>query len=201
MVYSWVNWFVEFTIQVLNIFETSLRRGKFDESRVYDLIFHYSKSNLQNWLWQVSLSWWRFWFRLPDGSLMEIAKVYPLDAVYDNPEDVPEDVILTRRISPLSVLFGQNCSSCFYIVQVKTNKRYAGSSNWTVKVLLSPSLKSMNYWMSIILFDIPKFIIFVKGSYIWSYVKKLCLSNFVISCYHLRFVHFIKCVRDNCVRV
>lgn len=23
---------------------------------------------------------------------MEIAKVYPLDAVYDNPEDVPEDV-------------------------------------------------------------------------------------------------------------
>ena len=31
-------------------------------------------------------------FRLKDGSLMEIAKVYPLDAVYDNPEDVPEDV-------------------------------------------------------------------------------------------------------------
>ena len=23
---------------------------------------------------------------------MEIAKVYPLDAVFDNPEDVPEDV-------------------------------------------------------------------------------------------------------------
>lgn len=23
---------------------------------------------------------------------MEITKVYPLDAVYDNPEDVPEDV-------------------------------------------------------------------------------------------------------------
>jgi enoyl-[acyl-carrier protein] reductase I len=38
---------------------------------------------------------------------MEIAKVYPLDAVYDTPEDVPEDV--------------------------KTNKRYAGASNWTVK--------------------------------------------------------------------
>lgn len=31
-------------------------------------------------------------FRLPDGSLMEIAKVYPLDAVFDNPEAVPEDV-------------------------------------------------------------------------------------------------------------
>lgn len=65
-------------VPALNIFETSLRRGKFDESRV-----------------------------LPDGSLMEITKVYPLDAVFDVPEDVPEDI--------------------------KTNKRYAGSSKWTVK--------------------------------------------------------------------
>ncbi|CAL9111849.1 unnamed protein product [Musa textilis] len=64
-------------VPALNIFETSLRRGKFDNS-----------------------------CRLPNGSLMEISKVYPLDAVYDTPEDVPEDV--------------------------KTNKRYAGSSNWTV---------------------------------------------------------------------
>uniref|UniRef100_A0A0E0EQ50 Uncharacterized protein n=1 Tax=Oryza meridionalis TaxID=40149 RepID=A0A0E0EQ50_9ORYZ len=65
-------------VPALNIFETSLRRGKFDESR-----------------------------KLPDGSLMEITKVYPLDAVFDSPEDVPDDV--------------------------KANKRYAGSSNWTVK--------------------------------------------------------------------
>ncbi|XP_039131574.1 enoyl-[acyl-carrier-protein] reductase [NADH] 2, chloroplastic-like [Dioscorea cayenensis subsp. rotundata] len=65
-------------VPALNIFETSLRRGKFDESRV-----------------------------LRNGSLMEITKVYPLDAVYDGPEDVPEDV--------------------------KTNKRYSGASNWTVK--------------------------------------------------------------------
>ncbi|KAJ6428012.1 hypothetical protein OIU84_023427 [Salix udensis] len=65
-------------VPALNIFETSLRRGKFDESRL-----------------------------LPDGSLMEITKVYPLDAVFDNPEDVPEDV--------------------------KANKRYAGSSKWTVQ--------------------------------------------------------------------
>ncbi|PIA48588.1 hypothetical protein AQUCO_01400876v1 [Aquilegia coerulea] len=65
-------------VPALNIFENSLRRGKFDESRV-----------------------------LPDGSLMEITKTYPLDAVYDSLEDVPEDV--------------------------KTNKRYAGSSKWTVK--------------------------------------------------------------------
>lgn len=65
-------------VPALNIFESSLRRGKFDESRV-----------------------------LPDGSLMEITKVYPLDAVFDSPEDVPEDVM--------------------------ANKRYAGSSKWTVK--------------------------------------------------------------------
>ncbi|KAI3823204.1 hypothetical protein L1987_04637 [Smallanthus sonchifolius] len=65
-------------VPALNIFEMSLRRGKFDESRV-----------------------------LPDGSLMEITKVYPLDAVFDNPEDVPEDI--------------------------KANKRYAGASNWTVQ--------------------------------------------------------------------
>ncbi|XP_042513665.1 enoyl-[acyl-carrier-protein] reductase [NADH], chloroplastic-like [Macadamia integrifolia] len=65
-------------VPALNIFETSLRRGKFDESR-----------------------------KLPDGSLMEITKVYPLDAVFDSPEDVPEDV--------------------------KMNKRYAGSPKWTVQ--------------------------------------------------------------------
>ncbi|GKB94891.1 enoyl-[acyl-carrier-protein] reductase [NADH], chloroplastic-like protein [Tanacetum coccineum] len=65
-------------VPALNIFETSLRRGKFDESRV-----------------------------LPDGSLMNITKVYPLDAVYDTPEDVPQHVI--------------------------SNKRYVGSSKWTIK--------------------------------------------------------------------
>ncbi|OAY43151.1 enoyl-[acyl-carrier-protein] reductase [NADH], chloroplastic [Manihot esculenta] len=68
-------------VPALNIFESSLRRGKFDESRV-----------------------------LPDGSLMEITKVYPMDAVFDSPEDVPEDV--------------------------KTNKRYAGASKWTVQELV-----------------------------------------------------------------
>ncbi|PSR90228.1 Enoyl-[acyl-carrier-protein] reductase [Actinidia chinensis var. chinensis] len=65
-------------VPALNIFETSLRRGKFDDSRV-----------------------------LPDGSLMEITKVYPLDAVFDTLDDVPEDI--------------------------KTNKRYAGLSKWTVQ--------------------------------------------------------------------
>lgn len=64
-------------VPALNIFETSLRRGKFDESR-----------------------------KLSNGSLMEFAHVYPMDAVFDTLEDVPQDV--------------------------KENKRYAGSEGWTV---------------------------------------------------------------------
>lgn len=55
-------------VPALNIFESSLRRGKFDESR-----------------------------KLSDGSLMEFAKVYPMDAVYDKPEDVPQDVRAASR--------------------------------------------------------------------------------------------------------
>ncbi|CAD7704346.1 unnamed protein product [Ostreobium quekettii] len=64
-------------VPTMKIFETSLRRGKFDESR-----------------------------KLSDGSLMEITKVYPLDAMFDTPEDVPEEV--------------------------STNKRYAGASGYTI---------------------------------------------------------------------
>ena len=64
-------------VPALNIFETSYRRGKFDSSRV-----------------------------LNDGSLMEFKAIYPLDAVFDSPEDVPEDV--------------------------RTNKRYAGNEGYTV---------------------------------------------------------------------
>jgi len=44
---------------------------------------------------------------LDDGSLMEIAKIYPLDAAFDTPEDVPEDV--------------------------KTNKRYVGVGAFTIQ--------------------------------------------------------------------
>ena len=64
-------------VPALKIFETSLRRGKFDESR-----------------------------KLSDGSLMEFAGVYPLDAVYDTYDDVPEEV--------------------------RTNKRYAGNEGFSV---------------------------------------------------------------------
>lgn len=55
-------------VPALNIFESSLRRGKFDANR-----------------------------KLSDGSLMEFKKVYPLDAVYDKPEDVPEEVKSNKR--------------------------------------------------------------------------------------------------------
>ncbi len=53
---------------ILKIFTTSLQAGKFDASR-----------------------------RLADGSLMEFAKIYPLDAAFDRPEDVPEEVRENKR--------------------------------------------------------------------------------------------------------
>lgn len=53
---------------ILKIFTASLAAGKFDESR-----------------------------RLSDGSLMEIAKIYPLDAVFDKMEDVPQEIRENKR--------------------------------------------------------------------------------------------------------
>ncbi len=65
---------------VLKIFTQSLEMGKFDESR-----------------------------KLLDGSLLEIKGVYPLDAAFDKPEDVPADI--------------------------KENKRYAGCVGYTISEL------------------------------------------------------------------
>merc|ERR1719401_1342863 len=39
--------------------------------------------------------------RLRSGALMEVAKVYPLDAVYDEPSQVPEDVLQNKRYKVL----------------------------------------------------------------------------------------------------
>ena len=58
---------------VLKIFTTSLANGKFDESR-----------------------------RLSDGSFMEFLKVYPLDAAFDNRENVPEEIQQNKRYQGLS---------------------------------------------------------------------------------------------------
>ncbi|GBF98191.1 hypothetical protein Rsub_10691 [Raphidocelis subcapitata] len=64
-------------VPALNIFETSFRRGKFDDSR-----------------------------KLASGGLMDFAHIYPMDAVFDTPDDVPEEV--------------------------KANKRYAGADGFTI---------------------------------------------------------------------
>lgn len=53
---------------LMNIFQTSLEKGKFDESR-----------------------------KLSDGSLMNFAKIYALDAVYDRMEDVPQELMENKR--------------------------------------------------------------------------------------------------------
>ena len=52
----------------LNIFMNLLERGKMDESR-----------------------------RLTDGSLLNFEKIYPLDAVYDTYDEMPEDVRSNKR--------------------------------------------------------------------------------------------------------
>lgn len=53
---------------LLKIFTTSLSQGKFDESR-----------------------------KLCSGNLMEIVKIYPLDATFDSPADVPEEIRENKR--------------------------------------------------------------------------------------------------------
>ena len=62
-------------VPALSIFETSLRRGKFDANR-----------------------------KLSNGGMLEFAKVYPMDAVFDTPDDVPEDVRTTCL----------QCATCHY---------------------------------------------------------------------------------------
>ncbi len=58
---------------MLKIFTSSFASGKFDESR-----------------------------KLSDGSLLEFAHVYPLDAAFDSPADVPEEVRDNKRYKELS---------------------------------------------------------------------------------------------------
>jgi enoyl-[acyl-carrier protein] reductase I len=70
----------------LGIFETLLRRGKMDESR-----------------------------KMPDGSLLDFERIYPLDAAYDTMADVPEDV--------------------------RTNKRYAERGDFTIEGLAQAMVK------------------------------------------------------------
>jgi enoyl-[acyl-carrier protein] reductase I len=57
---------------VLKIFQAGLKKGSFDEDSI-----------------------------LSDGSKMVVEKVYPLDAVFDTPEDVPEEVMSNKRYAGL----------------------------------------------------------------------------------------------------
>lgn len=57
-------------VPALSIFEGSLRRGKFDANR-----------------------------KLANGGMLEFTNIYPMDAVYDTPEDVPEDVRLSTDLN------------------------------------------------------------------------------------------------------
>lgn len=58
---------------ILKIFTTSFANGKFDESR-----------------------------KLSDGTLFQIAKVYPIDAVFDTMADVPQEVRENKRYAELT---------------------------------------------------------------------------------------------------
>lgn len=58
---------------MMRIFGTALESGKFDESRT-----------------------------LSDGSLMHIEKIYPLDAAFDTPDDVPADIKENKRYKDAS---------------------------------------------------------------------------------------------------
>ncbi|MBN2479582.1 MAG: enoyl-[acyl-carrier-protein] reductase [Parachlamydiales bacterium] len=58
---------------IVKIFETSWKNKKFDESR-----------------------------KLKDGSLFDYIKLYPIDASYDYPEDVPSDIKENKRYKELS---------------------------------------------------------------------------------------------------
>jgi enoyl-[acyl-carrier protein] reductase I len=57
----------------MKIFNAGLASGKFDASR-----------------------------KLSDGSLLEFAKIYPLDASFDNPEDIPPDIRENKRYKEVS---------------------------------------------------------------------------------------------------
>lgn len=70
---------------------------------------------------------------------MEISKVYPLDAVYDNPEDVPKNVtiLLMMVMGVATILVYKKILDYTHIccfVQVKNNKRHACPKKWTVQV-------------------------------------------------------------------
>ncbi|CCB87007.1 MULTISPECIES: enoyl-[acyl-carrier-protein] reductase [Parachlamydia] len=85
---------------LMKIFQTGLESGKFDKSRV-----------------------------LSDGSLMQFAKIYPLDAAFDKMEDVPEEIKENKRykscdaftIQDVVLQIGQDFGKIDYFVHSLAN--------------------------------------------------------------------------------
>jgi len=75
-----------YQVPALNIFETSYRRGKFDDSR-----------------------------KLSNGKLMEFSHIYPMDAVFDTISDVPEDVSVID-LKPSAPKTPQKCLTCEWMI-------------------------------------------------------------------------------------
>jgi enoyl-[acyl-carrier protein] reductase I len=85
---------------IVNIFTKSFDKGSFDESRT-----------------------------LSDGSLMEVSKVYPIDAVFDTPDQVPDDIKENKRykafsdytVSEVAALVEKDFGKVDYIVHSLAN--------------------------------------------------------------------------------
>ena len=113
---------------VLNIFMSSLEKGKFDD----DLL-------------------------LSNGEKMKIDKIYPLDAVFDSPEDVPQDIKDNKRyaglesftISEVATALGQDYGKVDIVVcNAASNPYYgpmSGISDEQFEKILSNNIIS-NHW-------------------------------------------------------
>ncbi len=85
---------------ILDIFTTSWKNGKFDDSR-----------------------------KLSDGSLVQYTKVYPLDAAFDKPEDVPEEIKENKRykkvtgytVSEVAAQVERDCGKIDFLVHSLAN--------------------------------------------------------------------------------
>lgn len=85
---------------LFKLFTTALSAGKFDESR-----------------------------RLSDGRLMTFEKVYPLDASFDYPEDIPPEILENKRyrelsgytVSEVATALSRDCSKLHYFIHSLAN--------------------------------------------------------------------------------
>ena len=69
---------------------------------------------------------------LADGSKMEIAKIYPLDAVFDVPEDVPEEVQQNKRCATAAAPAAPPSRRPISNLTLRRPPRYAGLDGFTI---------------------------------------------------------------------